>query len=289
MQNIAIVYLNGRFLAPEAAAISPFDRGFIFGDGVYEVIPVFGGRPFRLGPHLARLNNSLAAVGLTNPKSEQEWGAVFDELIRHNGSDDQSIYLQITRGVAARDHAYPIDVTPTVFAYAQRLQPIDEKIREAGINAVTVEDIRWQRCDIKCTALLANVMLRQQAAERGATEAILIRDGELTEGAASNIFVVEKGVLKTPPKGPRLLPGITRDLVLELAARHGVPHQETAIPGAALHSADEVWMTSSTKEIAPITRIDGRAVADGRGGPLFKTLWRHYRDYKQALREGRAQ
>ena len=194
-----------------------FDRGFIFGDGVYEVIPVFGGRLFRLPHHLARLDNSLREIRLANPLKPGVWQALFERLVQEQGGGELSIYLQITRGVAPRDHAFPPNVTPTVFAYAPPLKyPPAEEI-ERGIAAITAPDIRWSRCDIKAIALLPNALLRQQAIDAGAVETILLRDGHMTEGAASNIFVIRAGRLVTPPKGPFILPGITRDLVLELA------------------------------------------------------------------------
>ncbi len=282
------VYLNGAFVAPEAARVSAFDRGFVFGDGVYEVIPVYGGRAFRLPHHLQRLEASLAAVGLGNPLTHSQWGAVFAELVRAHGGGDQSIYLQVTRGVAPRDHAFPKDTPPTVFAFSQPLKPPDAAQLADGIAAITVPDNRWQRCDIKAIALLANVLLRQQALARGAVEAILIRDGFLTEGAASNIFVVRAGRLLTPPRGPFILPGITRDLILELAHAHGVECREAAVSEAELTSADELWMTSSTKEILPITRLNDRPVGDGKPGPLQARFRQLYEDYKRAFRAGKA-
>ena len=282
------VYLNGRWLAPEEATVSVFDRGFIFGDGVYEVIPVYGGRPFRLEPHLQRLDASLAAIGMANPLAANEWRDVFARLIRDNCTDDQSVYLEITRGPAPRDHAFPAHPRPTVFAYAQPIHYPDPASVAAGARAITAPDIRWQRCDIKAIALLANVLMRQRAKEQGAAEAILIRDGEVTEGAASNIFIVEQGVLITPPKGRFILPGITRDLILELAQTHGVPHREEAISQARLFAADEVWMTSSTREILPLVRIDEHDIGGARPGPLAQRMHAFYQEYKQAFRAGRA-
>jgi D-alanine transaminase len=282
-----LVYLNGEFLDAERARISPFDRGFLFGDGVYEVIPVYGGRLFRLPHHLQRLEQSLAAIGLSHMKSPAEWSAIFERLVREHGGGDQSLYLQVTRGVAPRDHAFPPDTAATVFAYAQPLRYPDPAAIAAGAAAVTVPDIRWLRCDIKAIALLPNVLMRQQALERGAIEAILVRDGYVTEGAASNIFVVRAGRLVTPPKGAFILPGITRDLVLELARTDGVDCDELPITVDELKSSDEVWLTSSTREIMPITRIDGEPVADGRPGALHARVQRLYQEYKQAFRAGR--
>jgi D-alanine transaminase len=281
------VYLNGAFVAPEAAAVSVFDRGFVFGDGVYEVIPVFGGRLFRLPQHLVRLETSLAAVRLSNPLTEGEWREVFMRLVREQAAPDQSVYLQITRGVAPRDHAFPPDTRPTVFAYTQPLAyPSAEQLAH-GVAAITTPDIRWHRCDIKAIALLANALLRQQAIDAGAAEAILVRDGFVTEGAASNIFMVRGGHLITPPKGTSILPGITRDLVLELARAHRLSCAEDMFRETELARAEEVWMTSSTKEIMPITRINGQAVGDGRPGPVHGRLLALYRGYKRDFCDGK--
>jgi D-alanine transaminase len=285
MANLAQVYLNGEFLPPDQARVSVFDRGFIFGDGVYEVIPVFGGRLFRLPHHLSRLDASLGAIRLRNPHTQQEWNSIFTRLLAA-GSGDQSIYLQITRGVAPRDHAFPPNITPTVFAYAQPLKYSPPEQLAQGVAAVTAADIRWQRCDIKAIALLANALLRQEAIDQGAVEAILVRDGLVTEGAASNIFVVKNGRLVTPPKGPFILPGITRDLVVEIARAKGIPCDELPVKIETLTSADEVWLTSSTKEILPITRIDGRPVGNGKPGPMHAKMFALYKEYKQAFIQG---
>jgi D-alanine transaminase len=292
MTNISHVYLNGRFLPPDQASVSVFDRGFIFGDGIYEVIPVFGGRLFRLPHHLARLEASLAAIRLRNPHGAREWNDIFTRLLAdaatENGTGDHYIYLQVTRGVAPRDHAFPANVTPTVFAYAQPLKYAPAEQLAQGVAAITTEDIRWQRCDIKAIALLANALLRQQAIEQGAAEAILVRDGIVTEGAASNIFVVKNGRLLTAPKGPYILPGITRDLVVEIAQAKNIACDERPVGIEDLRAADEVWLTSSTKEILPITRIDGQPVGGGKPGPMHARLFALYREYKQAFIQGKA-
>jgi len=289
MPTMSQVYLDGKFLPPEQARVSVFDRGFIFGDGVYEVIPVFGGRLFRLPHHLARLDASLAAIRLRNPHTTEEWKTIFTRLMAEHGTSDQSIYLQITRGVAPRDHAFPPDPVPTVFVYAQPLKyPPAEQLTQ-GVMAVTTDDIRWQRCDIKAIALLANALLRQQAIEQGAVEAILLRDGVVTEGAASNIFIVSGDCLVTPPKGPYILPGITRDLVVEIARTKKIACEEKAVGIEALRTADEVWLTSSTKEILPITRIDGRPVGTGKPGPMHARIFTLYKEYKQAFIQGKVE
>jgi len=287
--NVNSVYLNGDFYSPDAARISVFDRGFIFGDGVYEVIPVFGRRLFRFAQHLARLEASLREVRIANPLDAAQWREVLEQLIADNAEDDQSVYLQVTRGVAPRDHAFPSDVQPTVFAYAQPLRyPLPEQVTQ-GVAAITVSDLRWSRCDIKAIALLPNTLMRQQAIDAGAAEAILIRDGQVTEGAACNIFVVSAGRAITPPKGPFILPGITRDLVLELMQAHGIAHAERPVSEAELHAAEEIWLTSSGKEILPITRLDGAPVGGGRQGPLNARVLALYREYKRVFCEGQVE
>lgn len=287
MNGIRQVYLNGTFLPPAQAQVSAFDRGFVFGDGVYEVIPVFGGRLFRLPHHLARLDNSLREIRMTNPLPAAEWQRVFERLVDIQGGGELSIYLQVTRGVAPRDHAFPPNLAPTVFAYATPLKYPPVAQVEHGITAITAPDIRWLRCDIKAIALLPNALLRSQALDANAAEAILLRDGLMTEGAASNIFVVRDGRLLTPPKGPLILPGVTRDLVLELARAHGVPCAEATVSESALRSAEEIWMTSSTKEILAITRLDGKPVGNGKPGPMHARLLALYKDYKRDFAAGK--
>lgn len=281
-----IVYLNGEFLPAGEAKISVLDRGFIFGDGVYEVIPVYGGRLFRLPHHLERLDHSLEGIRLDNPLDHSHWQAVLEELVQRNGGGDQSLYLQITRGVAERDHSFPPGGEPTVFAMSKPVAEATTPLRE-GISAITVEDIRWKWCNIKAIALLPNILLRQQAVDSGAGEAIMLRDGFVTEGAASNIFIVNNGVVLTPPKSNLLLPGITRDLVVELCHDNGIPCVEGAISEQQLREADEIWITSSTKEIVPVTRLDGAPVGHGEAGARWQELIDLYQSYKRAFREGR--
>ena len=293
--SVPSVYLNGDFLPLEQACVSVTDRGFLFGDGVYEVIPAYGGRLFRLTQHLQRLQNSLDGIRLANPLSHGEWESMFNELLARNrdaaGPDnDQSVYLQVTRGCAPkRDHSFPETISATVYAVSNPIPRPDPAIEQNGVAAVTLNDMRWQRCDIKAITLLANVLLRQQAVDQGAVEAILIRDGQVIEGSSSNVFVVKNDTIITPPKSERMLPGITRDLVLELAAKHGLPYAENDIDVTTLAQAEEVWITSSTREIVPVTQLDSRAIGDGRPGPLWKTITAHYRDYKTAVREGLAE
>jgi D-alanine transaminase len=278
------VYLNGEFLPQDRAFVSVFDRGFLFGDGVYEVIPAYGGHPFRLEQHLDRLDASLRAIRLHDPLPRERWGQMVEELVRRNGGGDQSIYLQVTRGPGPRDHAFPAHPVPTVFAMSNPLDPVPRQMLEQGVGAVTREDIRWTHCHVKAIALLPNVLLRQQAIDEGAYEAILIREGQVTEGAASTVFVVRAGFLYTPPQGAFLLPGITRDLVLELAAADGIPCREVRMPAADLQNADEIWLTSSTKEILPVTRLDGHPVGAGSPGPLWSRMHGLYQAHKSRLR-----
>jgi D-alanine transaminase len=291
---MAIVYLNGVFLPLEDACIPVTDRGFLFGDGVYEVIPAYGGRLFRLPHHLQRLQDSLDGIRLHNPLSNAEWVGMLDELLRRNcaagqENQDQAIYLQVTRGSAPRrDHRFPEVVTPTVYAASNPIPAPDPAIETTGLAAISEEDIRWQRCDIKAITLLANVLLRQQAVDQGAAEIIMLRGGRAVEGSSSNLFIVRDGCIITPPKSAQLLPGITRDLVLELAQQHRLPHREADISATELAGADEIWITSSTREVLPITRLNNQPVGDGTPGALWKIMLGHYRAYKAAVRAGTA-
>lgn len=284
----SISYLNGTFLPINEARISPLDRGFIFGDGIYEVIPAYGGKLFRLDEHLKRLDDNLAAVKIKQPLSSIAWQSVLNEMVARNqpiNGDEQSIYLQVTRGVAERDHGFPDShIEPTLFIMSSPLKPLPASIAEHGVAAITHEDIRWKNCHIKNTSLLGNILLRQHAYDEDAVEAILIRDGEVTEGAASNLFALIDDVLITPPKGPLLLPGITRDLILELAQQYNIPTCETFITPVQLINAEEIWLTSSTKEILPVTTLDGAAVGSGKPGKLWQQMRQHYQAYKQQLR-----
>jgi D-alanine transaminase len=278
------VYLNGEFVPLEEARVPVLDRGFLFGDGVYEVIPVYGGKLFRLQHHLQRLNNSLTAVRIANPLQDQEWHAMLQQLLtRNDHAGDASVYLQVTRGVAVRDHAFPDNAVPTVFAMTNPIKPPPAEHYEKGVNVVLLDDIRWQRCNIKAITLLANVLLKQDALDAGATEAILMRDGEVTEGTASNVFIVKDGLLLTPPAGPYLLPGITRDLVLELARDNAIVCAEARLTPADLAAADEIWLTSSTREIVPVTRLNDQPVAGGRPGEVFRQMHTIYSDFKKRL------
>lgn len=280
-----LAYLNGNYLPLDEARISPMDRGFLFGDGAYEVIPVYSRRPFRLQQHLERLERTLAALQLANPLSKEQWAEVVQRLVDDHGSEDQGVYLQVTRGAApVRDQAFPRPaVPPTVFAYADRLPTPSAELLATGGSALTAEDFRWLRCDLKTVSLVANVLLRQLSAAAGCTETILLRDGLVMEGSASNVLVVQDGVILAPPKSNLILPGVTYDVVLELAAANGIPTQVRPVAEAELRSADEVWVTSSTKEVLPITRIDDAPVADGRPGPLAARMNALYQDFKNQV------
>ncbi|ROH84062.1 D-amino acid aminotransferase [Pseudomethylobacillus aquaticus] len=277
------VYLNGEFLPLHQAQVSVLDRGFIFGDGAYEIIPVYSRHAFRLQQHLQRFAASLTALRLSNPYSNAQWAALVQTLIARQDEADQSIYLHVTRGVAPRDHAFPAGVSPTVFMMSNPLITPSAAQISQGVSCISASDIRWDRCDIKAIALLANVLLRQQAVDAGAVETILFRDDILTEGAASNIFAVRNGVILAPPKDQHMLPGITYDLVLELAAQHSVPVEIGYFASSVIRSADELWITSSTKEVLAIVTLDGQPIANGQPGPLFKRMLGWYQDYKQQV------
>ena len=283
------VYLNGQFMPIAEARIPVLDRGFIFGDGVYEVIPVYSRRAFRLAEHLKRLQHSLDGIRLQNPHSDADWSQLINQLIAHNEGQDQYLYLHITRGVAKRDHAFPNPpVAPTVFMLSNPLTTPPAELLQSGVACVTAADNRWLRCDIKAIALLPNVLLRQMAVDAGCAETILIRDDAfMTEGAASNIFAVKNGTLLAPPKDNLMLPGITYDVVLEIAAANGIPHQVRKIAKDEVLSADELLLTSSTKEILAITKLDGKPIGDGKPGPMFARLYPLYQEFKRNVMRGK--
>ena len=278
-----MIYLNGEFMPIEQARIPVLDRGFIFGDGVYELIPVYSRRPFRLAEHLRRLQESLNSIKLVNPHDDPTWMRLIGRLVQLNEPEDQSVYMHITRGPAKRDHAFPTAVTPTAFLMSNPLTtPAGQQVSE-GVCAITALDNRWLRCDIKAIALLPNVLLRQQAVEAGCVEAVLLREGFVTEGAASNIFVVSNGVMLAPPKTHMMLPGITYDVVLELARANGIRNEVREIPQTELRTAQEIWITSSTKEVLAITRLDDAPVGNGKPGPMFARMYALYQEYKRQV------
>ena len=281
-------YLNGQFLPLADAKVSALDRGFVFGDGVYEIVPVYSRKPFRLAEHLRRLQASLDGIRLANPHDEAEWRALVGRLVGQQGFADQSVCIQVTRGAPGsgqplRDHPFPRDATPTVFMFAQPLITASAELKAAGVCALSAVDNRWLRCNIKAISLLANILLRQQAVDAECAETVMLRDGFLTEGAASNIFVVKDGVLRAPPPSNLMLTGITYDVVLELAAANGIPHELRAISEAEVRNADELWMTSSTREIMPIVQLDGAPVGAGVPGPLAQRMDQLYQTFKQQV------
>ena len=270
---LSLCYLNGTYLPLAQASISPLDRGFLFGDAVYEVVPVHGGRPFRLREHLDRLNRSLAAIRMDAPRSHPEWAAICGHLAAQAGGQDSYIYIQVSRGAElGRNHAWPDGLAPTLFAYVTALEPTPAPLIEQGVAAVTAEDIRWARRDIKSTALLANVLLKKTAADGGAFETILLENGALTEGASTSVHVISDGVIHLPPDGHHILPGTTRELVTELAVRLNIPINNSRVPETLLRAADEIWLSFATRGILAVTVLDGAAVGGGRPGPLFKRM-----------------
>ena len=277
------VYLNGEFLPLDQARISVLDRGFIFGDGVYEVVPVYSRRPFRLPQHLARLQHSLDAIRLVNPMSDAEWTRLFGEIVARNAGDDQSVYLQVTRGVAKRDHAFPGETKQTVFMMSSPLATPAQELVDNGVACITAADYRWLKCDVKSVSLLGNCLLRQSAADAGATEVVLFREGRLTEASASNVFIIRDGRLLAPPKDNLILPGITYDVVLELAAACGIPVELRAPTEQEVRTADEIWVTSSTKEVLAVTTLDGQPVGSGRPGEVFRVVHREYQEFKRKV------
>jgi D-alanine transaminase len=285
---MSLAYLDGAFVPLAQARVSAMDRGFLFGDGVYEVIPVYSRRPFRIDEHLGRLQKSLDGIRLANPHAADEWKSLIGRIVSDAEWDDQSVYLQVTRGpMAVRNHAFPKTVTPTVFITSEALVTPPAELRASGVAAVSAADIRWLRCDLKTTSLLANCLLRQLAVDAGCAETLLLRDGFLSEGAASNIFAVKGGRLLAPPKNHLMLPGITYDVVLELAAAHGLPVDVRDVLEAEVRDADELWLTSSTKEVLPIVTLDGQPIANGRPGPIFAEVYDWYQDFKQnVMRRG---
>ncbi len=274
------VYLNGKYLPLDEAKISVLDRGFLFGDGVYEVIPSYSGHLFHFQEHLERLENSLEAIRLPNPHTREQWLEILTPLLDANL--DQFIYLQITRGVTdKRDHAFPDNTPATVFAMCSNIVPVAGS--STGVKAISMDDSRWKLCNVKAITLLGNILHRQVAIDQGCAEALLVKDGYVTEGAASNVFAVIDGVLCTPPKGNDILPGITRDVILDIAQKNNIPYREDKISFAALQTASEIWITSSTREIIPVVELDSKLVSNGKPGPVWQTMNQLFQAYKQSL------
>jgi D-alanine transaminase len=266
-------HLDGHLLPLREARVSPLDRGFLYADAVYEVVGVHGGRLTRVDVHLARLRRSLAETGIGDPHTPAAWRALLEELVAANGGGDLYVYLQVTRGAEyGRNHVPPPGLVPTVFAFCSPL-PVDPPgLIENGIACISAADTRWARCDIKSVALLANVLLRMRAAAAGAAEAILLRDGWLTEGTSAAVHVVIGGEIRTPPRSHALLPGTTRGLVEELAAAHGLAARSTPVSEGDLRSAEEIWISAATRGVLPVTQLDGLPVGSGRPGPLWHRM-----------------
>lgn len=272
-----IGFVNGRFCALSDAVVSVEDRGFQFGDGVYEVIRTYAARPFELDAHLARLERSAQGLHLPMPFTRAQLADDVREGIRRAGYSECKVYVQITRGAAPRDHQFPAALVPTLVMTVRELRPLAEEIRARGVCAITVEDQRWGRCDIKSVNLLPNVLARQQAAEAGVFETIFVRDGVVTEGAVSNLMLVRDGVVITAPEGPRILSGVTRSLVLTLARQSGLSVEERYSTRTDIESAQEVFLTGTTLEVLGIVRIDGKMIGSGQPGPVTQMLAARFR------------
>ena len=278
-----MVFLNGKFLPIEEAMVPVLDRGFIFGDGVYELVPVYSRVAFRVEQHLARLERSLDEVRIKNPYTRAQWREIIEKLIAQQPFEDQGVYFQVTRGVARRDHAFPAGVEPTVFVMSNPLVNPPRELVEKGAAAVSAVDNRWLRCDIKSISLIGNCLMRQLSADAGAAETIMFRDGMLTEASASNVFIVCRGVISGPQKSNLILPGITYDVVVEIAQAQRMPLELREVTQAEVRSADELWVTSSSKEVLAIVTLDGKPVGSGRPGPVFKRIYQGYQDFKQTV------
>jgi D-alanine transaminase len=284
-------HLNGDWLKVSEAKVSVLDRGFIFGDGVYEVVPVYGRRLFRFSEHLARLERSLAKLRIANPHGRDDWLAMCRRLVEQvhaqAGAEDQLVYIQLTRGVAPRDHVMPPDIAPTVFMMANPMKPATAEQRHQGVACTTARDFRWERGDIKSISLLGNVLARQMSADHGAAETIMFRDGWLTEAAASNVWIAKDGALLGPPKSEHVLEGIRVELLRELCEECGIAYNLRPISEADVRAADEVLLSSATKEVLPVTQIDGEAVGHGalRGkpGPVYARLYEAYQAAKLTM------
>ncbi|HVE50501.1 MAG TPA: D-amino acid aminotransferase [Casimicrobiaceae bacterium] len=278
------VHLNGELIALGDAKISVLDRGFIYGDGVYEVIPVYGRSPFRLSQHLTRLQRSLDGIRLANPHDAAKWRSLIEALIEKQSFANQAVYLQVTRGVAKRDHAFPADVSQTVFMMSNPLPLPSREQVERGVSVVTADDNRWQRCDLKTTSLLGNVLMRQLAADANAAETVMFRDGWLTEASASNVLLVIDGRIVAPPKDNHILPGITYDAAEEFARGAGMQFEIRPVSKEETFAADEIWLSSSTKEVLAVTSVDGKPFANGKPGPMFRRMYDVFQSNKPQSR-----
>jgi D-alanine transaminase len=267
-----VAFINGRFLPWKDATVSIDDRGFQFGDGVYEVVRTYRSMPFELEAHLDRLDRSAKELRIAQPYSRQQWVRWIEEGLSQAGYREAKVYIQITRGAAPRDHAFPLNVPPTVVMTIRELHPLSSEIRQVGVVACTCEDLRWGRCDIKSLNLLGNVLAREEARKAGVFEAILVKDGLVTEGSLSNVMAVLSGTIVTAPEGSRILSGVTRTVVLGLAKSEQIPVEERFLPVEALYMADEVFLTGTTIEVLGVIRVDGRTIGSGQPGPVTKAL-----------------
>jgi D-alanine transaminase len=281
-----ICYLDGKYLPIEEARISPFDRGFLYADGAYEVMPVYAGRPFRFGAHVERMTRSLGEIRMNDPHTRDEWHEIIAKLIEPNGKTDQYVYWQVTRGTElGRNHAPLPNLPRTVFAFAAPFPKLSAESVAKGVACVTAQDTRWARCDIKSVSLLANVLLRQLAVDANASETILLRDGQLTEASASAVHVVIDGEIRTPPNSWLILPGTTRGAVEKMAERLGIAHRSVNVTESQLRSADEIWLSAAVREMSSVTLLDGRSVGDGLVGPVYKRVREALEQYKTELAE----
>jgi D-alanine transaminase len=285
-EPLPISYLNGEFVPLREARISPLDRGFLYSDGVYEVMPVYGGRPFRFEAHTARLTRSLAAIQMEDPHTRSQWRELIATLIARNGGGDQYVYWQVTRGAEfGRNHAPLPNIPRTVFAFCAPLPVASAATLEKGVMCVTAQDTRWARCDVKSVSLLANILLRQLAVDANATETILLRNGELLEASSSAVHIVTGGVIVSPPHSQKILPGTTRSAMEEVAVRAGIAYRTESISEQQLRDADEVWLSASTREVQAVTQLDGRPVGTGKPGPLWRRIYDEWQHYKRELAE----
>ena len=267
-----IGFVNGRFMPLEEATVSVEDRGFQFGDGIYEVIRTYHGQPFQLDAHLARLERSANAIELPLSWNIQQWATHVRDGITRSGYTESKVYLQLTRGAAPRDHVFPVAAKPTAVMTVREMRPMDTTLRDSGVTVMTMDDWRWGRCDIKSVNLLPNVLARQKAKQAGAFEALFVRNGQVTEGAVSNVMMVKAGRLLTAPEGERILSGVTRTIILELARKEGLPVEERFVMVEEFQHADEIFLTGTTVEVLPVIRVDGKPVSSGKPGPATLKL-----------------
>jgi D-alanine transaminase len=283
-EPLPISYLNGEFVPLREARISPLDRGFLYSDGVYEVMPVYGGRPFRFEAHAERLTRSLAEIKMEDPHTRAEWRNLISTLITQNGGGDQYVYWQVTRGAEfGRNHAPLPNIPRTVFAFCAPLPPTSAQTLENGVSCVTAEDTRWARCDVKSVSLLANILLRQLAVDANAAETILLRGEELMEASSSAVHIVTGGVIVSPPRSRKILPGTTRSAMEEVAVRAGVSYESARVSEQQLRSADEIWISAATREVQPVTRLDGKPIGSGKPGPVWRRIYEEWQRHKREL------